>query len=187
MKTKTLSWSDIEGQVHELAHKINKSKWRPDYVVGLTRGGLVPAVLLSNLLDVPMETLKVQLRDGGSCESNGWMSEEAFGYVPLEERKVLKSRWDGSKKKNILIVDDINDSGDTFNWIKSDWQNGCMPNDLSWEKVWGNNVRFAVLVENIDSSFESCYSATEINKAEDDVWINFPWESGWWIQHKKEL
>lgn len=32
--------------------------WKPDYIVGLTRGGLVPAVYLSHYLNVPMETLK---------------------------------------------------------------------------------------------------------------------------------
>lgn len=187
IKTKTLTWADVEGYVHELAHQINKSGWRPDYVVGVTRGGLVPAILLSNLLGVPMETLKVQLRDGGECESNTWMAEDAFGYVSLEEREVLKSRWDGSKRKNILVVDDINDSGATFNWIKEDWRGSCMPNELSWDTVWKRNVRFASIVENLDSSFETCYNAIEINKAEDDVWINFPWESGWWAKHKKEL
>jgi len=186
-KTKTLTWTDVESYVHELAHQINKSGWRPDYVVGVTRGGLMPAVLLSNLLGVPMETLKVQLRDGGECESNTWMAEDAFGYVNIEEREILKSRWDGSKRKNILIVDDINDSGATFNWIKEDWRSGCMPGEIAWDTVWKRNVRFAALVENLDSSFETCYNAVELNKAEDDVWINFPWESGWWTKHKKEL
>ena len=186
MKTKTLSWQDIELYVHELAFQINQSKWRPDYVVGITRGGLTPALLLSNLLGVPMETLKVQLRDGNT-ESNWWMAEQAFGYVPEDRRDVIKSRWDSRFQKNILIVDDINDSGATFEWIKSSWQNSCLPNEYSWEKVWGGNVRFAVLVENLDSKVRTHYNAVEINKAEDDAWINFPWESGWWVKHIKEL
>ena len=75
MKTKTLSWQDVESQIHELAYQINQSGWRPDYVVGITRGGLTPALLLSNLLGVPMDTLKVQLRDGATNDSNCWMSE----------------------------------------------------------------------------------------------------------------
>ncbi len=187
MKTKTLSWQDVEGYIHELAYQINQSNWRPDYIVGITRGGLVPAVLLSNLLGVPMETLKVQLRDGGECESNLTMAEEAFGYVPMTEREVLKSRWDLSLRKNILLVDDINDSGATFNWIKQDWQDSCMPNESTWATVWGRNVRFAALVENVDSSFETCYNAVEISKLEDDSWINFPWESGWWTKHRKRM
>lgn len=187
MKTKTLSWQDVESQIHELAFQINKSKWRPDYVVGITRGGLTPALLLSTLLGVPMETLKVQLRDGNNNESNCWMAEDAFGYVPEDQRDLVKSRWDSKFQKNILIVDDINDSGSTFEWIKDDWQKSCLPNEYSWETVWGGNVRFATLVENLDSKIRTHYNAVEINKAENDVWINFPWESGWWIRHTKEL
>lgn len=186
MKTKTLSWNDIESYVHELAFQINKSGWRPDYIVGITRGGLTPALLLSNLLSVPMQTLKVQLRDGDT-EHNCWMAEDAFGYVPENQRDLIKSRWDSKFQKNILIVDDINDSGDTFEWIKSNWRKSCLPNESTWDLVWDRNVRFAVLIENLDSSIKTHYNAVEINKAENDLWINFPWESGWWIKNVKEL
>lgn len=185
-KTKTLTWQDVEGQVQDIAHQIYVSGWRPDYVVGITRGGLVPAVLLSNLLKVPMHTLHVKLRDDADAESNCWMAEDAVGYVPLEERGITKSRWDGSKRKNILLVDDINDTGATFNWIKTDWRSLCFPHEETlWNAIWENNVRFAVLIENLDSSFETSYNAVTINKAEDNSWINFPWEAGWWIGHKK--
>ena len=54
--------------------------WRPDYIVGLTRGGLIPAVWLSEYLDIPMHTLEVKLRDHSNTESNLWMAEDAFGY-----------------------------------------------------------------------------------------------------------
>jgi hypoxanthine phosphoribosyltransferase len=111
-----------------------------------------------------METLKVSLRDGGDCESNCWMSEDAFD------------------NKKILIVDDINDSGATLNWIKRDWQDSCFPSDPRWDKeIWGTNVRVAVLVDNESSKSELnvSYSAVGLNKAEEDCWIVFPWED-WW-------
>jgi len=188
MKHKILTWMDVENYTLELARKIAADDWRPDYVVGITRGGLVPATLLSNWFGVPMETLKVQLRDGGECETNAWMSEDAFGYVDMHERELIKSRWDNSKRKNILLVDDINDSGATFEWIKQDWQGSCLPSEeIGWNSVWGKNVRFAVLVENLDSKFDTCYNAIEINKAEEDCWIDFPWESGWWYDHKRNI
>jgi hypoxanthine phosphoribosyltransferase len=54
----------------------------PDYVVGLTRGGLVPANLISQYLGCRMETLKVSLRDDANSESesNLWMAEDAYGH-----------------------------------------------------------------------------------------------------------
>ena len=166
--------SIVKGQVHDIIRAIQKDNWRPDYVVGLTRGGLVPANMISQYLDVPMETLKVSLRDGNECESNCWMAEDAFGYP------VYDAMASGNGRKNILIVDDINDSGVTLNWIKQDWQSGCLPDDERWAEVWNQNVRFAVLVDNQDSKFHDIdYSSLEINKAEEDCWIVFPWEE-WW-------
>jgi hypothetical protein len=62
-------------------------------------------------------------------------------------------------------------------WIKKDWPQSCLPNDKGWETVWGNNVRFACLLDNQASNFgEFDYTAMEINKMEKDVWVVFPWE-----------
>jgi hypoxanthine phosphoribosyltransferase len=87
----------------------------------------------------------------------------------------------GDGRKNILIVDDINDTGATLNYIKKDWQSSCFPKDKRWKEVWGNNVRVAVLYDNESSKSELnvTYSAVSINKADKDVWIVFPWEN-WW-------
>ena len=107
------------------------------------------------------------------------MSEDAFGYVNEEDREVYKSRWDISKRKNILIVDDINDTGATFNWIKEDWRSSCLPNEESWDKVWHGNVRFATITDNLSSEFNGKvdYTTHEVNKAEEDVWLVYPWEN----------
>jgi hypoxanthine phosphoribosyltransferase len=169
MKKIYYSWHDVERQTQEILRQIQRDAWMPDYVVGLTRGGLTPANLISQYLDIPMETLKVSLRDDNSQpESNLWMAEDAYGH-------------ETDVPKNILIVDDINDSGATLNWIKQDWPNGCFPKDKGWKDVWGNNVRVAVLVDNEASKSELkiSYSAVDLNKAEEDCWIVFPWED-WW-------
>ena len=184
MKKVYVSWGDVQRQVQELVRQMWQDRWVPDYVVGITRGGLVPANLISQYLDCRMETLKVKLRDGGEdgdCESNLWMAEDAFGYVNDPDLSPEKSRSDPSLRKKILIVDDINDSGATLNWIKQDWPSGCLPYDSSWNDIWGNNVRVAVLYDNESSQSELVpnYCAETINKASDPQWVVFPWEE-WW-------
>jgi uncharacterized protein len=162
------TWQEVERQTQEILRQINLDRWRPDYVVGLTRGGLVPANLISQYLGCRMETLKVSLRDGSEQETNCWMAEDAFGY-------------ETESKKNILIVDDINDSGATLNWIRQDWMSSCFATSPVWDGIWGHNVRVACLYDNesSDSEVPVSYSAVNINKAAEDSWIVFPWED-WW-------
>ena len=132
--------------------------------MGIGRGGLSPAVMISHYLNVPMVSLDVSLRDRGECVSNLSISEDAYNGM------------------KILVVDDINDTGATFNWIMNDWQSSCFSKNTSiWDNVWGDSVRFAVLVDNLSSEckIKINYTGLEVNKAEDNVWIEFPWEN-WW-------
>ena len=182
MKKHHYTYDDVHRAATNICLKMYNDNWRPDYVVGITRGGLPLALRISQLLDCRMETLKVKLRDavdGEQCESNLWMAEDAFGYVSKIDRDDVwsKSTSDPKAKKNILVVDDINDTGATLEWIKQDWQSGCLPDDPNWDTVWGQNVRFAVMTENLSSEFgEVDYHWHEVNKAEDDVWLVYPWE-----------
>ena len=190
-----LTQSDLQKLVTKLCRSIANSQWRPDYIVGISRGGLVPAVMISHYFNVPMKPLQVSLRDGGECVSDCGMAEDALGY-PKQERFVedennladvldaASSLLEGSAPyKNILIVDDINDTGATFNWIMKDWPSSCLPNDEDWKWVWNNNVRFAVLVDNLASecAVKMDFIGMEVNKAENDVWVEFPYEA-WWEQ-----
>ena len=174
------SWQDVEKMCVQIVTTMYADEWRPDYIVGITRGGNIPATILSNMLNVRCEALKVSLRDDTQGpESNLWMSEEAFGYNNPEETGITGARWDLSLRKNILVVDDINDTGATFNWIKQDWQSSCLPNEDTWNTVWHHNVKFATLTDNLASKFKGTvdYTCHEINKAEDDVWLVYPWEN----------
>lgn len=196
MKKHIINQHEMSGLVNKIARDISVSGWKPDYIVGLTRGGLIPAVMLSHYLNVPMWTLNVSLRDGAGGESNTWMAEDALGTEPaieiadeddvgavLDAASTLLEMPELPTYKNILIVDDINDTGATFNWIIDDWKSSCFPDNPSWNEVWNFNVKFAVLVDNLASNcnVKMDYSGIEINKAENDVWVDFPWED-WWTK-----
>ena len=174
------TWRNIENLTLNISKQMARDQWKPDYIVGLTRGGLTPATMLSHWFDCKMWTLTVSLRDADQTESNCWMAEDAYGYIP---RDYNGTDFDQFKKKNILIVDDINDQGTTLNWIMQDWPSGCFPDDPAWEEVWNNNVKFAVLVDNLASkcNVKMDFVGMEVNKAENDVWIDFPWED-WWTK-----
>jgi uncharacterized protein len=196
MNKLVISNDQLKGIVAKLCREITNSNWKPDYIVGLTRGGLTPAVMISHYFNIPMHTLSVSLRDSDTApESNLWMAEDALGpqtperYIDNENDigGILGAAADlldiGSTYKNILIVDDINDSGATINWIMNDWRSSCFPNDDSWDEVWNQNVKFAVLVDNLASNCQvkMDFVGMEVNKAENDVWVDFPWED-WWTK-----
>ena len=158
MKKTYISEQQIKSGVLDIIRQMLQDDWRPDYIVGITRGGLIPAVLMSHYTGIKMHTLDVRLRDGddSECETNCWMSEDA------------------TQGKKILVLDDINDTGETFKWIKKDWE-ASVVDDIDW----GNTVRFAAIIDNVPSEMDVEYSSMEINKMEDPSWIVFPFEE-WW-------
>jgi len=143
------NWSDIQGLTQDIIRQVTIDHNKYDCVVGLTRGGLPPAVLVSQYLDIPMHALKVSLRDH-------------VGSDDLLDMKIAIGVGFG---KRILVIDDINDTGATINAIKESWGN--------------TYVDYAVLINNEASEATVDYSAVDINKHENDVWIVFPWED-WW-------
>jgi hypoxanthine phosphoribosyltransferase len=171
----SISDAQLRSVVSRMCRDIVISGWRPDCVVGIVRGGCVPATMISHYLNVPMHTVKISLRDSQQdCESNLWLPEMACGYGG-------SSADNGPVPAKILIVDDINDSGATLNWLKADWQSSCHSHSDRWPTIWGNNVRVATVVENSAnrSELRVDYVGMTINKAESDVWVEFPWET-WW-------
>jgi len=118
-----ISQHDVQSLIARIGRTILVNAWKPDYIVGIVRGGLVPALYLSHYLNVPMHTLNVSLRDNEEGESNLWMAEDALG--PNSRNRIVDDENDiagilsaasdllenGGTYKNILIVDDINDQG----------------------------------------------------------------------------
>jgi len=149
MKQLVISNREFKGMVNTLCRDIANSGWRPDYVVGITRGGLTPAAMISHYFGVPCETLKVSLRDGGESESNLWMAEQAFGYVPKDERgsdwpsSCLPKHpaWSAIWNRNVRFAVLVNNQASNY--------------------------------KDID------YAARHINKLDDPCWVVFPWENWW--------
>ena len=157
------TWLGVEVAISSIAMQMYKDEWRPDYIVGITRGGLVPAVLLSHATDIPMKTLCVQLESDGLDENT--------------ERNAIMARDALRDNKKILIIDDINRGGDTIKWIIDDWQEVMgMVGDYESES-WHNNVRFASLIDNPNSLVPMDYCNEEIDLDAEEIWVEFPWES----------
>jgi len=155
-----ISEQEMKTGILDIVSQMYSDDWRPDMIVGVTRGGLIPAVMMSHYTGIRMESIDVRLRDTfNSPEHALWMAEEA------------------GAGKRILILDDINDTGETFKWIVKDWEESNPPAD--WLDIWGNTVRFATIIDNAPSKFDVDYTSIEINKAEDPAWIVFPFEE-WW-------
>ena len=148
------SWKDVETACLYIKQCLDYEDFKPDYIVGLTRGGLIPAVMLSHMTGTKVIPLDASFRDSkDGPESNVWLPED-ITY--------------GNKK--VLIIDDINDSGATFSWIKENW-NSSVLGACKW-----TGVKFAALVHNEASKAHTDYAFITINKLEKDVWIVYPWE-----------
>ena len=137
---------EMEKALLEIKEQIKKSSWIPDIILSVNRGGCVPGVYLSHMINVPHKVVDVQLRDNES-EPNLMVLDSCINSF-----------------SNILIIDDINDTGATFNFIK----NRIDEQDLS--------IFFAVLIDNISSNFKVDFRGKLIDKSEDPSWIIFPWE-----------
>lgn len=147
------SWQEMCLDVNQLCRDITLDRFEPDVIVGLSRGGLTPGVMMSHWLKKPFKPVKSALRDFPEWED----------YLP---RKT---------DKRVLIIDDICDSGETFERI-SQYINGPRENKPLQLQC---DVRFASLWWNNEVEFKPHYYVREEAKDTNNLWIVFPWES-WW-------
>lgn len=144
-------YEEFLAKVRLLSRKIRDSAWAPEFVIGVGRGGLVPAVYISHQLALPMLSID--------------HSSRVPGFADELLAKVATMSAAGTR---LLFVDDINDSGGTIQYIRELLEtNGCT----------GDNLRFAVLITNNGSRSIVDYWTDEIDRAEDKRWFVFPWES----------
>lgn len=170
----------LKKMVAEIIHQMYYTgtyPFKPSYVVGISPNGIQAALMISEYFGVPMYALHVDEKNPDMSETNCWMAEDAFGYVPENHRQTEKSRWDVTRRKNILIIDGLNGSGETVEWIKKDWQSSCFPSEqYAWDSIWNHTVKFAVLVNDESSSFKDIDYSAKIVRDEN---VEFPWNN-WW-------
>jgi hypothetical protein len=138
------SFTDLIADVDYLKGVIDESKYMPDVVVGLARGGLIPAVMLSHKLGLPMCSVK-------------WSTRDHIGTQPLEKLK---------QYRDILIVDDICDSGKTLTSL--------VDNLRHFAPI--TKVKTCTLHYNTSQSFKVDYFVNTIDRTKDDRWIIYQWE-----------
>jgi hypothetical protein len=154
----------MRGDLQEIIRQMGKDDFKPDVVVGIARGGLVPATMLSHYLGKPLQTINYSLRDNMVSH----VSE-----ISDAARKIKEGN-------SILLVDDICDSGETLRKVV-DEITSQMPK--GWNdpyQGWEARLKVAVLWNNISQDvFEADYVGREISRAEDERWVIFPYEE-WW-------
>ena len=136
------SWQDFDSDMRILSGRVSGSGVLPDFIVGIKRGGLIPSVKFSHILDIPLRVATIY-KDNISIE--------------LE---------DVSRSSNLLLVDEICDSGDTLQRMRS----YLLSEGFS-------NIYSACLFYNIRQSFTVDYSARKIDREKENRWIVFPWEN----------
>ena len=137
--------------VHLLKDALAGDAWRPDFIIGVGRGGLAPAVYLSHATGLPMLSVDYssQVKD--------------FADEPLVK---LAARTRAGER--LLFLDDINDSGRTITHLR---------NALAAAGAVEGAVRFATLIDNVSSAERVDYRARTIDRRDTKDWFVFPWEA----------
>lgn len=142
----TVEWDHVYSLLLEIADRIKERDFKADVIVGISRGGLLPARILSDLLDNPhLANIKVEF----------YVDIDQTKEVPVITQPVSVS----VKDKRVLIVDDITDSGQSFRlvWETLAQEAAEVKTVTLYHKPW------------------SCFTP-DIYARETEAWVIFPWE-----------
>jgi xanthine phosphoribosyltransferase len=146
-----ISHDQFLADVEAVSAQVAAGGWTPDYLVGIGRGGLVPAVYVSHRLNLPMLSIDQSSKVPG-------FAEELLAKVAAKSAAGVR----------LLFIDDINDSGGTIAHVRR------LLGDQGGDP---GNLRFAVLMSNVRSRETVDYSARAIDRDVDKRWFIFPWEA----------
>lgn len=142
------TWNKIYDRLLSQAEKIRQSCFKPDVIVGITRGGWIPARVLSDLLGISaLVTARVEFY---------------LGVAETRNKPVLTQGVSaGVTGKKVLIVDDVADTGKSLQLARDHVvQQGAA------------EVRIATVYRKPWSVITPDYY-----EAETSGWIVFPWET----------
>jgi len=141
------SWESIYEMLLELARRIRKARYKPDIIVGVARGGWPVARIMSDLMENPeVANVKAEFYLG-VAETKG---------EPIITQPVSRS----VKNKNVLLVDDVADTGKSLALVKE-----------HLIKRHAANVKIATIYYKPWSILKPDWFERETKN-----WIVFPWE-----------
>lgn len=140
-----LSWSDIYSSLNRIVNETSNHS-NNAAVVGLSRGGLVPAVIFSHLKNInTFYTCGIK-----SYNETNKSTEVMFQYP---DKHILSS------KDVVYVIDDICDSGGTLKFI----ENYLLP----------IKIISITLIYRTNEVYKPDYFGTQLS---DNRWVVFPWE-----------
>ncbi|MEJ2241393.1 MAG: phosphoribosyltransferase [Candidatus Bathyarchaeota archaeon] len=141
------NWNQIYVSLIDISNMIQKSHFKPDIIVGISRGGWIPARILSDLL---------QNQNLANITTKFYYGIEKSNSKPVITQQISIS----VKNKKILVVDDVADSGKSLTII----------NNHLREKG-AKEIKFVTIYLKSHSSF-----IPDFYKSKTNDWIVFPWE-----------
>ncbi|MBI2064987.1 MAG: hypothetical protein HYT62_02980 [Candidatus Yanofskybacteria bacterium] len=145
---KKLSWEDVGKIIDELANKIKASDFKPDYIIGITTGGLIPLYFLAKKLDIDSI-----LTVSASSYEKDEQKELKINYLPEVDLG----------DKNLLLVDEIAETGTSLKGVCNAMIDKYQPRELKTATLAVNKDRCKF--------YPDFYILAEQGK-----WIVFPWE-----------
>ena len=157
-----VSDEDIKNYLSDITQQITVEGFNPDVIIGPGRGAFIMGVMLSHYFDKPFHGFEWQTRDHEMIQ-NSTRLETIFGLF---------------KNKNILIVDDINDSGTTLlgiDEVVNDFDKSENKNKFYLHE----QIKYATLFSKETSKFDKVEFTANVMEPDNDPWIVFPYEE-WW-------
>ena len=141
------SWNQVYIFLQKIADAVKKSKYEPDIIVGVSRGGWIPARIMVDLLENP--TL-------ANIATEYYLGVAETKHEPSITQPVSIS----VKDKKVLVVDDVADTGESLKLVNA-----------HLKEKGASEIRIATIYYKQWSVTVPQYYAKETC-----MWIIFPWE-----------